>query len=222
MLRGASPWPGPVGVTTIYIARHGQSEWNNQYRITGQLDPGLSAKGLQQSEAIAQCLHAADLDAVYTSVLQRTIATAQPTATAKKLPIASLAALNEIHLGVLQGRHRDERDPEAQALWAAWQADLWGCPVPGAESFAQLTQRAGAALEAILERHRGRHALIVGHRGTNRVLMGKLLGWPPQRWAELRLRNKYLYRFRLGARTEISTFTLSGSKTGMCHEDFLM
>jgi broad specificity phosphatase PhoE len=209
-------------VTTLYLARHGQSEWNNQSRITGQLNPGLSLKGQQQSQAIAHCLRDESLAAIYTSSLQRSIDTAQPTARAKQLPIVSLPALNEIHLGVLQGRYRDERDPQAQAMWAQWQADIWGCRVPGGEGFDQLAQRAGQALGGILQRHQGQRILIVGHRNTNRVLMGQLLGWPKERWHELRLSNKFLYRFRRGAQPDVSTYVLSGNKTGVCHDSFIM
>jgi len=208
--------------TTIYLARHGQSEWNNQSLITGQLDPGLSPKGEQQSVALAECLRDEELAAVYTSALQRTVATAQPTARMKGLKMVSLAALNEIHLGVLQGRHRDERDPEAQSLWAQWQADLWGYRVPGGERFDEFAQRVGEGLQAILQQHTGQRFLVVGHRATNRVLLGTLLGWPRERWAELRLRNKYFYRIRLGATPEVATYTLSGRDTGACHEGFIM
>jgi 2,3-bisphosphoglycerate-dependent phosphoglycerate mutase len=209
-------------VTTLYLARHGQSEWNNQSRVTGQLNPGLSEKGKLQSEAIAHCLQDEDLAAIYTSVLQRAIDTAQPTAAAKRLPIAPLCGLNEINLGMLQGRYRDERDPEAQTMWAQWQANMWSYQVPGAERFDDLKQRVSLALRDILQRHRGRRVLVVGHRATNRVVMGELLGWPLERWPELRLRNKYLYRIELGAETEIATFTLSGNKMGMRHDGFIM
>jgi broad specificity phosphatase PhoE len=167
-------------------------------------------------------LQHAGLAAIYTSELQRTIDTALPTAATKRLPIVSLPALNEINLGVLQGRYRDERDPEAQAMWAQLQADVWSYRVPGAEAYAELTQRVSLALENILQGHRGQPALIVGHRGTNGVILGKLMGWPRERWPELRLRNKFLYRIRLGAETEIATFTLSGNKTGACHDGFIM
>jgi broad specificity phosphatase PhoE len=213
---------GCTTVTTLYVARHGQSEWNNQHRITGQLNPGLSLKGQQQSRAMARCLQDEELAAIYTSALQRSIDTAQPTASAKQRPVTSLPALNEIHLGVLQGRYRDERDPQAQAMWAQWQADMWGCQVPGGESFDQLAQRAGQALQEILQRHRGQRVLIVGHRNTNRVLMGRLLGWPQERWQDLRLSNKFLYRFRQGAQTDVTTFVLSGNKMGACHDSFIM
>jgi broad specificity phosphatase PhoE len=204
------------------VARHGQSEWNNQSRITGQLNPGLSPKGQEQSKAIAQCLQNEYLVAIYTSVLQRTIDTAQPTANAQQLPITALPALNEMHLGELQGRYRDERDLEAQAMWAQWQTDMWGYRVPGGESFDQLVQRVGQALRDILQRHQGQRILIVGHRNTNRVLMGTLLGWPHARWHELRLSNKFLYRVRRGDPAEVATFNLSGKKTGTCHEGFFM
>ena len=213
---------GKPAVTTLFVARHGQSEWNNQSRVTGQLNPGLSAKGQQQSEALAQCLLDEDLAAIYTSDLQRSINTAQPTASAKQLPINALPALNEMNLGVLQGRFRDERDPQAQAMWAQVHADMWGYQVPGAESYQDLMQRVSQALQDILQRHRGHRILIVGHRNTNRVLMGKLLDWPRERWPELRLRNKFLYRIRLGVETEIATFTLSGNKIGACHDSFIM
>ena len=98
--------PTAAAPTLAYLARHGQSEWNNQSRVTGQADIGLSDKGRQQGEALAQCLKGEALDAIYARALRRTIDTAQPTATAQGLAIASLPALNEIHMGVLQGRLR--------------------------------------------------------------------------------------------------------------------
>ena len=208
--------------TTLYLARHGQSEWNNQGLVTGQLDPGLSDKGAQQSQALAQCLRDEPLNAIYASALQRTIDTAQSTATVKGLAIVSLPELNEIHMGVLQGRHRDESDPEARALWAQWQADLWGYHVAGGERMDEFAQRVEAALQALLQRHRGERLLIVGHRATNRVLLGTLLGWPRERWGEIRLRNKFFYRVEPGEPARIATFTLSGSKTGQCVDAFVM
>jgi len=209
-------------MTTLYVARHGQSEWNHQSRVTGQLDPALSPKGRQQSDALAQCLQGEALGAIYSSALQRTVETATPTAAATGLPIARLAALNEIHVGVLQGRWRDERDPEAQSLWAQWQADPWGFRIPGGERFDEFALRVGAALQAILDRHRGERILVVGHGATNRVLLGTLLGWPRERWRELRPRNKFCYRLTLGdGAPEVATYTLSGNKTGRCDAGLL-
>jgi broad specificity phosphatase PhoE len=209
-------------MTTLYLARHGQSEWNNVGRVTGQLDPGLSATGHEQSEGLALCLKDESLDAIYSSALRRTLATAAPTAAASGLPVVQLTALNEIHAGDLQGRFRDERDAEAQALWAQWKADLWGACLPGGERFDEFALRIGAALQTILHRHEGQRVLVVGHSATNRVVLGTLLGWPRERWHELRPRNKYLYRLTLGgAEPEVATYTLGGSKTGRCEPGFV-
>lgn len=208
--------------TTLYLARHGQSESNNQGLVTGQLDVGLSPKGQDQGRALAQCLHAEPLAAIYASALRRTIETAQPTADAKAMPIVALPALDEIHMGALQGRHRDDRDTEAQALWAQWQADLWGFRVPGGEGMGEFALRVESVLHDLLQRHRGQRILIVGHRATNRVLLGALLGWPRERWGEIRLRNKFFYRIEPGEPVRIATITLGGSKTGQCVDGFVM
>ncbi len=216
------PTSSTVSPTTIFLARHGQSEWNNQSRITGQTDIGLSARGVAQAQALSRCLHEEPLDAIYTSALRRTAETAQDTAQAQGLPMVRLSALDEIHMGVLEGRHRDERDPEAQALWAQWQADLWGPAVPGGERFEDFAARVEAALQGVLAQHAGQRVLIVGHRATNRVLLGLLLGWPRERWIELRLRNKYFYRVHTDGAHAVSTYTLSGSKTGSRTDGLVM
>lgn len=208
--------------TTLYLARHGQSEWNHLGRVTGQTDIALSARGIEQGAGLARCLQAVPLAAIYTSGLARTVATAMPVAAAQGLEIRQRPALDEIHMGVLQGRFRDERDPPAQALWAAWQADPWGPAVPGGECFAAFAERVLEGWRAILDAHPGEAVLLVGHRATNQVLLGSALGWPRARWQELRLRNKYCYRVQIGPMPQIATFTLSGSRAGECREGFEM
>lgn len=202
--------------TTVYLARHGESETNEDGTITGQLDVGLSGMGIEQSEALAQCLADIHLDAIYTSVLRRTVLTATPTAQRKGMSIQRIEALNEIHMGILQGRFRDERDVEARTMWEARRAALWTYEVPGGERFDRFAARVETALHPLLERHRDQSILIVGHRATNQVLLGNLLGWERARWEELKLRNKYFYRVVCGETTRVDTFVLSGSKTGQC------
>jgi broad specificity phosphatase PhoE len=204
-----------ANTTTLYIARHGQSEMNNQRLVTGQLDPLLTPKGIEQSEQLARLLAHEPLAAIYTSALARTAQTAAPTARAHALEPVRLSELNEIHLGVLQGRHRDERDDEAAAIWQQWQSAMWRYRVPGAESFAQLQQRVGAALTRILAQHQGETVLIVGHSGTNRILLGTLLAIPAEQWPALRPSNKTVHRITL--RGELSV-ELSGERTAQHSE----
>lgn len=184
-------------VTTLFVARHGQSETNNQRLVTGQLDPSLTAKGVEQSHQLARLLAGEPLAAIYTSALARTKQSASPTARMHGLETVCLPELNEIQMGVLQGRHRDERDPQAAALWQQWQDAMWRYCVPGAESFAALHQRVAKALAHILAQHQGETVLIVGHSATNRILIGTLLALPKEQWPGLRPSNKTLHRITL-------------------------
>lgn len=207
----------------IYLARHGKSELNEQQRISGQLDTPLSARGLAQSRALAAVLAAQPLTAVYTSTLQRSIDTAQPTARIKGLDIATRAGFNEIHHGILQGRYRDERDPEAAELWQAWRQDMWNQVVPEGETLREFTQRVRATLAEVLRAHSADEPLlIVSHRGTNRVLLGSLLGIPESDWPGIRVRSKFLYRVSAGAVPRLHTITIVGSTQGRVHDGLLM
>ena len=209
--------PLPAAATTLYLARHGQSEWNHTGRVTGRLDPALSDKGREQGLALAACVQAqGGLDAIVVSGLRRTAQTAQPASAATGVPIQRIAALDEIGMGELEGRWRDERDAEAQALWAQWKAQPWTFTVPGGEPFERFTDRVQGALRTILDGHRGKRVLVVGHSATNRVLLGTLLGWPRERWAGIRPRHKYCHRLVLGGTgPAVATVTLGGRHNGV-------
>ena len=200
--------------TTIYLIRHGESELNRDKRVSGQLNPPLSHEGIQESLALADQLHEIGLTAIYTSSLMRTIETARPTADTHGLPIHTKEALNELHLGVLQGRHRDDRDPEARSLWEERKKDKIHYRVPGGETFAELAERVIRCLDEILATEAGGTILIVGHRATNRALFGALLNWPEEQWLSLNFRHKYLYEITTGAQPQLAAIRLNGRHAG--------
>jgi broad specificity phosphatase PhoE len=190
----ADPAHTPVvhGPSRIFLARHGQSEFNAEGRITGQLDPPLTAKGKKQAQRLARALHDERISAIYTSDLVRARETAAPTALAHGLPIRLSAALREIHLGVLQGRFRDERDPEAERLWRARASDPGAYRAPGGETFADLERRVRDWVQDVLQADTGA-VLVVGHRTTNRAILAVLLGWSPAVATSVNPRNEHLY-----------------------------
>lgn len=103
--------------TTVYLVRHGESLLNREKRVSGQLDTSLSSNGIQKGQLLADRLRHVALTGIYTSALTRTVETARPTAEHHGLPIQRTPELNELHMGVLEGRFRDTRDPEASAIW---------------------------------------------------------------------------------------------------------
>jgi broad specificity phosphatase PhoE len=209
----------------IVLARHGQSEFNRERRLCGQMDPPLSALGVQQSHHLARALAAMPLAAIFTSRLQRTQQSAAPVAQAHGLAVTVLPALDELSLGVLEGRFRDQRDPPAQALWQQRKASPASFRADGGESFAQLEARVLPALQALLAgaapvAAEGGVALIVGHRETNRALLKGLLGWPTGRVLGEKLRNHLVYEIDPGARRVLRTISLRADDAGASWDGF--
>ena len=81
-------------------------------------------------------------------------------------------AAKQWHLGILQGRYRDARDPLAQQLWRAQRQDRARYCPPGGESLSDMAQRVLPCLHTILAQAAHRTVLIVAHRYTNRLVLG--------------------------------------------------
>lgn len=208
-------------IRTIYLIRHGQSEWNQDKRIAGQLDPPLSPLGMSQAQALAEVLGGQAISTIVTSSLQRTKATALPLSRHLGLTIQSEDGLMEMHMGVLQGQVRDRLDATTFPIWQAYKTYRTTYRIPGGESFQDLATRTTRCLQRILVSHQGDGALlIVGHRNTNRVLLGTLMEWPSSFWFKLDLRHSFLYRISLDTSPRIETTRLDGLHKGQWHEGF--
>jgi broad specificity phosphatase PhoE len=198
---------------TIFLARHGQSTLNLEQRISGQRDVGLSAKGREQAQALRDVLSREPLTAIYASSLSRALETAGPTAEFHGLQPRALDELREISLGILEGRHADERDEAARRLWARRSFDRNGFVVAGGEIFSDFQARVLRGLELILANARG-PILIVGHRNTNELILARMLGQGSAAGAEINIKNKYLYVIQCGACPDVTTIRLGGEHHG--------
>ena len=164
----------------LYLVRHGESAFNAEGRIQGQLDTPLSALGVRQAAAVAESFRGQPIDAVYTSPLQRARSTAEPVAALLNLPLRSDPRLMEINAGVFQGLLWPEIHARYPAAAAAWRGSDPTFRIPEGESRADLMQRAEAALLAIREAG-GEHVIVVAHGGLLTAGLKALLGIPAQR-----------------------------------------
>lgn len=57
--------------TRIIAIRHGETAWNVDARVAGELDIALNAKGRWQAERLAHALAHAPINAIYSSQLRR-------------------------------------------------------------------------------------------------------------------------------------------------------
>jgi len=161
----------------LHCVRHGESIHNAEGRIQGQLDVPLSEFGRRQGEAIAAALAELPIDAIYASPLQRALETAQIVARRLNLPIRIDPRLQEINVGIFQGRLRSEVAelyPEAFARWTAADPDF---VVPGGESRRALEERGCAAFRDIASAGH-EHVAIIAHGRLLAITLGALVPIP--------------------------------------------
>ncbi len=157
------------GVTRIIAVRHGETDWNVDTRIQGQLDIGLNARGRWQASRVAQALADEDLDAVYSSDLSRAYSTAQAIAAAHPTLGATVhthTGLRERGFGKFEGHTYaaiEEQWPDESRLWRI--RDPHFAPV-GGESPVQVMARVGHAVGDIAARHAGAQIVLVAHGGV--------------------------------------------------------
>lgn len=162
----------------LFLARHGETEWNAEHRLQGQTDTRLTPRGEAHAEALSQLLADEPLAAIYTSTLRRTIDTARPLADRRGLVSIPRLELIEMSYGVLEGHRSGDPDPVRAALWAARKQDPLRFKPPGGETYAELARRVGPFADELRRRHERDTVLVVGHRATNRVLLASLLEMP--------------------------------------------
>jgi 2,3-bisphosphoglycerate-dependent phosphoglycerate mutase len=153
-------------LTRVVAVRHGETAWNVQTRIQGQLDIGLNDAGRWQAQRLARALVDERFDAVYASDLQRTADTARAVAECNGLALRTEARLRERGFGEFEGltwAEVEQHHPESSRRWR--ERDTAFGP-PGGETLAAFYERAVGALAAIAARHRGQHILIVTHGGV--------------------------------------------------------
>ncbi len=162
---------------TVYLLRHGETEYHAQQRLLGRLDIGLNEKGRQQAERVASFFRGIGLDAVYSSPLRRCMETAAPTARDHGLPVEAVEGLLEVDMGEWDGRTFQELFQSEGELVGRWMRNPSSVTIPGGEDFGAVRRRVMAAVREIVSRHPGNdRVLIVSHGGPIRGILCEALG----------------------------------------------
>lgn len=164
----------------LYCIRHGETTFNAEGRIQGQLNTPLSPLGVKQSEAIARAMAELPIELVISSPLARAFDTATPIARALGRDVRTDDRLKELNAGVFQNllpAEMAERYPEATAKWKSHDPDF---VIPQGESRRQLMDRGAAVLTELL-RSEHKTIAVVAHGGVLTAAFKGLLGIPPER-----------------------------------------
>jgi probable phosphoglycerate mutase len=154
-----------VEPTRILAIRHGETAWNVDSRIQGQLDIGLNATGRWQAGRLTESLIGEGLQAVYSSDLSRAYDTALAVAAPDGLPVAVDIGLRERAFGCFQGLTFDEiteRWPDDAMRWRKRDPSFGP---EGGETLTEFYDRCISSIARLAERHPGEHIAIVAHGG---------------------------------------------------------
>jgi broad specificity phosphatase PhoE len=173
----------------LLLVRHGQSTWNREHRIQGQLDPPLSEVGRGQAMRVGRRLARRRFVGFYSSDLKRALETAQAIAAATGGSPSPTTGLREIYLGDWEGLNTQElamRFPEA---WARWTEEPSWDVVPGGEGAVAFENRVVAEIDSILARHEQGDILLVTHGGVIQVALHRVVGRPNHGLFPFRIEN---------------------------------
>ena len=159
-----------MDATRIIAIRHGETAWNADSRIQGQLDIPLNDLGLWQASRAAQALAGEPITAIYSSDLLRAWATAQALATAVDLPVTPDRGLRERCFGNFQGHTFAEIETRLPAQALLWRKRDPVFAPEGGECLNDFGDRVVACVRTLAARHPGELVAIVAHGGVMDVL----------------------------------------------------
>lgn len=147
----------------LYVARHGQTQWNAENKVCGRTDQPLTAVGIAQAETLAEKAVALGIDLILSSPLQRAHCMARIIADRCDAELQVEERLIEQNYGIFEGVDRQNPDFLASKR-------QFSVRYPGGESMMDLAGRIYPMLREIKERYPDRIVLLACHGGICRVI----------------------------------------------------
>ena len=152
-------------ITTVGLLRHGQTDWNIDFRLQGVTDIPLNSVGIAQAEAAGALIPRADWDSVVSSPLSR----AKDTAAI----VAAMGGWNDFEIEpLLLERSFGDGEGLTYDEWRELYADQ--SLIPGVETIEELTARVHRLLDHLASQFSGQRVLTVSHGALIRKVINIL------------------------------------------------
>lgn len=170
---------------TIYLLRHGETAWNQEWRLQGQQDTDLSPRGREQARKASRCLRDEQIGVIYSSDLKRARDTAAVIAGACGREVREEARLREISFGRWEGLKYEEMPEGDKKHFDRWLQDPDRYPVPGGETLETMSRRVNSFVQGLVESPGEEKILLVTHGGPVKALLSEILGIAPGKASRL-------------------------------------
>ena len=169
-------------MTTIYLIRHAEAEGNLYRRIHGWYDALVTENGWKQIQALETRFAGVPVDAVWSSDLYRTCATARAVYVPRGMELHTDPDLREINMGRWEDRTWGEvRQTEGERLLQFNHSDpAW--VAPGGETLGDVGARAERAIRRIAGKYPGQTVAVFSHGTAIRQFLANVKGIPPEEW----------------------------------------
>ncbi|MBN2134102.1 MAG: histidine phosphatase family protein [Acidobacteria bacterium] len=162
----------------VFIARHGQTDWNREKRFQGRNDIPLNDTGRVQAEALSNKLRDQGIEKIFSSPRSRASETAQIVNRAVNAPVEIVDDLREISHGIYDGLTINEVEEQHGESIIKWREDRINVSPPEGESIRECAERLIPVYERIITETGDKTILVVSHMVVTKVLLIHILGAP--------------------------------------------
>ncbi len=160
---------------TIYLVRHGRTDWNEKNLVQGHTDIPLNTEGEREAEELAKELNSLKFDKVFSSDLLRARKTAEIIAKEHKLAVVTTEILRERNFGYLEGQPNEKAREIQRIISSLEESKRFSYKHhPTMESDGEVVARFLTFLREMAVSYRGKNILVVTHGGGIRTLLIKL------------------------------------------------
>lgn len=163
-------------MTTIYLIRHGQTDWNKKKLFRGRADVPLNDHGRKEAMALSRHLKHVRPAACYSSSLSRARETAEIVVRPHSLDVEPDKGFIDVDYGKWQGMSDAKVGKEFAETYKRWHERPHRVRFPGGESLMAVRKRALASLDRIRRKHPDSDVFVVAHRVVTKVVLCAAFG----------------------------------------------
>lgn len=183
---------------TLYVVRHGETEWNVAGRMQGRLDSPLTERGRDQVQQHGRFLADAGITRMIVSPLGRALESAHLLNSYLQVPMEEDSRLAERDCGSWGGLLLSDIEKHFPRAWKDRLDDPYSHRPPGGENHEDVRARVQPLVDSLFAMA-GEHVALVCHAIVSRALLTHLLALPPATAIRVKHPNELFYRLSFGA-----------------------